>query len=78
MNTYSIPSLWSVNGTSYGTGQVGKEPASDIFVVIGYVNSAVGVLNEARLPFKSKEGSLKLSIKRDIITEDILGCLIAH
>ena len=42
--------------------------------MIGYVNSSGDVLNEVRLPLESREGSLKLSIKRDIITEDMLGC----
>ena len=42
-------------------------------VVIGYVNSAVDVIVEPCLPFKSREGSLKLSISRDIITDDMLG-----
>jgi hypothetical protein len=41
-------------------------------VVVGYVNSVGDVLNEARVLFNS-EGSLKLSIRRDIITEDMLG-----
>jgi hypothetical protein len=45
-----------------------------MIVVIGYVNSADDVLNEARLPLESREGSLKLSVTRDIITEDMLGC----
>ena len=42
-------------------------------VVIGNV-SVDEVINEARLLFKTREGSLKLSIRRDIITEDMLGC----
>ena len=37
------------------------------------VSSGVDVTG-ARLRFKSREGSLKLSIRRDIITEDILSC----
>jgi len=41
--------------------------------MIGYVNAGVDVIDGARLPFKSREGSLKLSIRRDIITEDILS-----
>ena len=43
-------------------------------VKFGYVNSPVDVINEPCLPFKSREGSLKVSIRRDIITEDMLGC----
>ena len=43
-------------------------------VVIGYVNSAVDVITEPCPPFKSREGSLKLSISRDITTEDMLRC----
>jgi hypothetical protein len=41
--------------------------------VIGYVNSSGDVSNEARLPLESREGSLKLRIRRDMVTEDILG-----
>ena len=44
-----------------------------MIVVIGYVNSAGDVLDEACLRFESREGSLKLRIRRDIITEDMLG-----
>ena len=40
----------------------------------GYVNSGVDVITEPRLRFRSREGSLKLSVRRDIITEDMLGC----
>jgi hypothetical protein len=43
-------------------------------VVSGYVNSVGDVLNESRRPFNSRDGSLRLSMKRDIITEDMLGC----
>ena len=43
-------------------------------VMIGYVSSAVDVIIEPCLPFKSRDGSLKLSISHDIITEDMLGC----
>ena len=46
--------------------------SNSIVVKFGYVNSPVDVKNEPCLPFKSKEGSLKLSVRRDIITEDML------
>ena len=46
--------------------------------MIGYVNSAGDVSNEARLPLESRDGSLKFSVTRDIITEDMLECRISR
>ena len=57
----------------YAPSENWAECRSPAVVIIGYVNSA-DVISEARLPFKTKEGSLKLSVRRDIITEDMLGC----
>ena len=56
------------------TSEVWDGYSNSTVVRIGYVNSAVDVITEARLLFKSREGSLKLSIRCDIITEDMLGC----
>ena len=69
--------VWDRAGASPGSGVPSEHwvgCSTSTIVVIAYVNSAGDVLNEARLPLESREGSLKLRIRRDIITEDMLGC----
>jgi len=68
-------SSWEGANPRYGgVSEVRVGCSTSAIVVIGYVNSPGDVSNEARPPFNSREGSLKLSVKRDIITEDMLGC----
>ena len=83
LNTYCLASPWPIKGwpNREGTSSTHGVPSevwvgysNSTVVRIGYVNSTVDVITEARLLFKSREGSLKLSIRRDIITEDMLGC----